>query len=63
MYLNCPLCGLKINTDDSSCHKECPVGYSCKMICCPNCRYSFVIPESKVVEAFKRLFGGKVNND
>jgi hypothetical protein len=63
MYLNCPFCGLQVNTLDTSCHKECPLGKSCKMICCPNCKYSFVLPESKIVDTFKRFFGGREKND
>ncbi len=63
MDVHCPFCGFNINTLDTSCHRECPVGVSCKMICCPNCKYSFVMPESKVVEALKKLFGGKGKDD
>lgn len=63
MYLNCPFCGFQVNTLDSSCQKECPLGKSCYMICCPNCKYSFVKPQSKVVDTFKRIFGGRERHD
>ncbi len=57
MYVKCPLCGFTINTLDKSCQKECPLGQSCTLVCCPNCRYSFVKPESTIVNVVKKVFG------
>jgi hypothetical protein len=59
MYLSCPFCGFQINSLDKSCHTACPWGKTCNMICCPNCKYSFIEPESKIINTLKGLFTKK----
>jgi hypothetical protein len=52
----CPLCGFEIDLEDRACRKSgCPMGKSCTLVCCPRCRYSFPVPESKVIGFLKSL--------
>lgn len=53
--IRCPLCGFGIDPADRACRTGCPLGMSCSLVCCPRCRYSFPMPESKVVNALKSL--------
>ena len=55
MKIRCPLCQYRIDTDDRGCRTGCPLGKSCSLVCCPRCRYSFPVPESKVVNFVKSL--------
>lgn len=40
-YLTCPFCGFEFSADDTMCRHGCPLGSSCGLIRCPNCRYEF----------------------
>ena len=55
----CPLCGHRFRHGDEKCH-SCPLSSEkgCNVVCCPNCGYSFS-EDSRVVEWFRRKFGGK----
>lgn len=57
MIIRCPLCGFPIDASDAGCRKGCPMERTCSLVCCPRCHYSFPIPQSKVVNFFKNLFG------
>jgi hypothetical protein len=54
--IRCPLCQYLIDPADRGCRTGCPIGKSCSLVCCPRCRYSFPMPESKVVDFLKSLF-------
>jgi len=54
--IRCPLCQLESDPADRGCRTGCPMGKSCSLVCCPRCRYSFPMPESKVVDFLKSLF-------
>ena len=56
MKIRCPLCQREIDPADSACRSGCPMSKGCKLVCCPRCRYSFPMPESKVVNFVKGLF-------
>lgn len=51
----CPLCGFDIDPSDRACRSGCPMGKGCTLVCCPRCRYSFPMPESKTVNFLKTL--------
>ena len=53
--IRCPLCGFDIDPADRGCRTGCPMGKSCSLVCCPRCRYSFPMPESKVIDFLKSL--------
>jgi len=53
--IRCPLCGFGIDPSDRGCRTGCPMGKSCSLVCCPGCRYSFPMPESKVINLLKSL--------
>jgi hypothetical protein len=45
-----------MDSADKGCRTGCPLGKDCSLVCCPRCRYSFPLPESKVVNFLKSLF-------
>jgi Fe2+ transport system protein FeoA len=45
--VRCGLCGHVFRPDALSCHAGCPLGATCRLICCPNCGYE-VPDESRV---------------
>jgi Fe2+ transport system protein FeoA len=51
--VRCGLCGRVFEPHSLACHDGCPLGPTCRLICCPNCGYE-VPDESRVVGA--RLF-------
>ncbi|GAB4231348.1 MAG: hypothetical protein OHK0028_06300 [Deltaproteobacteria bacterium] len=53
--IRCPLCGAEIDLSDRSCSSGCPMGKRCTLVCCPRCRYSFPLPESKTLNFLKSL--------
>lgn len=53
--IRCPLCGFDIDPSDRGCRTGCPMGKSCSLVCCPRCRYSFPMPESKVINLLKSI--------
>jgi len=54
--IRCPLCQHEIDPSERGCRTGCPIGKSCSLVCCPRCRYSFPMPESKVIDFLKTLF-------
>jgi hypothetical protein len=56
LKIRCPLCQYGIDTEERGCRTGCPMGKSCSLVCCPRCRYSFPVPESKVVNFVRSLF-------
>ena len=62
MEMNCPICGDVLRDQVNGC-STCPMHPgSCHMLCCENCGYETVAPESATVNFFKRLLrlGSKV---
>ncbi|MCL5966232.1 MAG: hypothetical protein M1550_03315 [Deltaproteobacteria bacterium] len=55
MIIRCPLCQYEIDASDRGCRTGCPMGKSCSLVCCPRCRYSFPLPESKIVNFVRTL--------
>jgi hypothetical protein len=37
----CPLCGKEFDAEGQGCRPSCPMSSGCKVICCPDCSYSF----------------------
>lgn len=54
--IKCPLCQHEIDPDSKACRTGCPMGKDCSLLCCPNCHYSFPIPESRVINFLKSIF-------
>ena len=54
--IRCPLCQFEIDPSDRACQTGCPMGKNCSLVCCPRCRYSFPMPESKVINFLRSLF-------
>ena len=55
MKIPCPLCQYEIDTEDRGCVSGCPLGKRCSLVCCPRCRYSFPIPESRLLNWFRSI--------
>jgi hypothetical protein len=56
LKIRCPLCQYELDSTDQGCRTGCPMGKSCSLLCCPRCRYSFPVPESKIVNFIRSLF-------
>lgn len=54
--IRCPLCQHTFDPSAQGCRTGCPMGKGCSLVCCPRCRYSFPMPESKVIDFLKSLF-------
>jgi DNA-directed RNA polymerase subunit RPC12/RpoP len=53
----CPLCGYQyLQKDGVSACGACPLSTGCEQVCCPHCGYR-VFTSSRIVTAFRRLFG------
>jgi len=37
----CPLCGTGFDAEGQGCRPSCPMSSGCRVICCPNCHYTF----------------------
>ena len=37
----CPLCGTEFDAAGQGCRPSCPLAHGCKVVCCPQCAYSF----------------------
>ncbi len=51
----CPLCGLEFDAEGQGCRPSCPMSKGCKVLCCPECGYSFP-QETGVAGGLRRLF-------
>ena len=61
--LDCGLCGASFTRAEAEmCKKGCPISRGCGMVTCPSCGYEFP-PESKIANAFARLFRGRGDAD
>lgn len=55
----CPLCGHRF-PERPSCPSGCPLARRCRSLCCPNCRYRFVVA-STTSRWLERLLGRRVS--
>ena len=54
----CPLCGLTFDAQGQGCRPSCPMSKGCRVICCPNCKYSFP-QETGLAGKLRRFFDRK----
>jgi len=55
-WVHCPLCGFGF-PGRASCPAGCPMARACRTVCCPNCRYRFVLPSptlARLAKLFRR---------
>lgn len=56
--MHCAMCGYEFEPSQLTCHRGCPLGAHCMVICCPRCGYSTVDSARAVVtRGLLRLFG------
>jgi Fe2+ transport system protein FeoA len=49
VYIACPMCGFRINTEESKSCQACPLNKDCSLVCCPNCGHMTVDPQQSFV--------------
>lgn len=42
--LQCPMCGGRFDRGNTPCHRGCPLGRWCELVCCPTCGHEFAPP-------------------